>query len=189
MLFIKGLFYFVVAVSSAAIGHDVLDESVASLARRDSDSAQTKSDMETILKNINDLTKATDTYNGSPISTFPIVSKHDALLRSIRKATTHAKNSHVPTEGDSAAIISYIQGNLWPAIGRTLSSIKTKKDMFASAGQAEAMKSILENLEFVMLKLSNALVDATPLSKTIWALSVSKDMEKAFEDTIAFYGN
>ncbi|KAG6294785.1 hypothetical protein E4U09_002511 [Claviceps aff. purpurea] len=189
MLFIKSLFFFAVAVSSAAISYDVLDESVASLARRDSNSAQTKSDMETILKNINDLTKATDMYNGSPISAFPIVSKHDALLRSIRKATAHAKDIHVPTEGDSAAIISYIQGSMWPAMGRTLSSIKTKKDILASAGQAEAMKSILENLEFVMLKLSNALVDATPLSKTIWALSVSKDMEKAFEDTIAFYGN
>ncbi|KAG5934487.1 hypothetical protein E4U59_006144 [Claviceps monticola] len=188
MLFIKSLFYFAVAVSSAAIGHDVLDESVASLARRKSDSAQTKSDMETILTNINDLTKATDMYNGSPISAFPVVSRYDTLLRSISKATTHAKNIHVPTEGDSAAIISYIQGSLWPAMGRTLSSIKTKKDILSSAGQADAMKSILENLEFVTLRLSNALVDATPLSKTIWALSVSRDMQKAFEDTIAFYG-
>ncbi|KAG5992846.1 hypothetical protein E4U52_002484 [Claviceps spartinae] len=187
MLFIKSLFFFAAAVSSAAIGRDVLDESVASLARRDS--TQTQADMETILKNVNALTNSTNMYNGTPATALNIGSNYESLLSSINTATEHAKKTTVPTEQDSAAIISFIGSKLFTAMGETLSVIKSKKSYFVDAGQAKAMKSILEKLEFVTLKLSDALVDATPLSKTIWALSVSKDMQSEFDKAIAAYSD
>ncbi|KAG6122347.1 hypothetical protein E4U13_002504 [Claviceps humidiphila] len=187
MLFIKSLFFFAVAVSSAAIGRDVLDEPVASLARRDS--AQTQADMEAILENINALTNSTGMYNGTPATALRIVMNHQELLQSINTATEHAKNTTVPSEQDSAAIISFIGDKMFKAMGETLSVIKSKKSYFVDAGQAKAMRSVLDNLEFVTLKLSGALVDATPLSKTLWALSVSKDMQSEFDKAIAVYSD
>ncbi|KAG5957158.1 hypothetical protein E4U58_006252 [Claviceps cyperi] len=118
----------------AATLFDVLDESVASLARRDS-AQDPIGHMETILKNIEALTNSTDMYSGNPTSAFPIVANHDSLLHSISQATKHAKNMAVPTETESAAIISFIHDKIFPAISRTLSSIKSKKDLFVDFGE------------------------------------------------------
>lgn len=192
MLSVKNLLYFAVAVSCAAINRDAADGSFPSLARRDdpetkSDSNQTTTDLEEITDNIYGFYQVVSMYNGSPISQYPVVGAEDKLLQSINEATAHAKLAPVPSEEDSTAILSYIKSVMWPAMGRAISPLKDKKDLFSKAGQAQAMKTLLIDLENATLNLSETLIYVTPLTKVVTGLSLNRSIKNRFDDLIQLY--
>ncbi|KAG6021412.1 hypothetical protein E4U19_005707 [Claviceps sp. Clav32 group G5] len=194
MLSVKNLLYFAVAVSCAAINRDAADGSLHSLAMRDdpeakSNSNQTTTDLEDITNNAYGLYQVVSMYNGSPISQYPIVGAQDKLLHSINQATAHGKLAPVASEEDSTAILAYIESVMWPAMLRTITPMKTKKELFSQAGQAAAMKTLLVDLKTATMDLSDALVAATPLTKIILALSITRDMRNGFDDVIKTFSS
>ncbi|KAG6045813.1 hypothetical protein E4U17_008113 [Claviceps sp. LM77 group G4] len=194
MLSVKNLLFLAVAVSCAAINRDAADESLHSLAMRDdpeskSNSNQTTTDLEDITNNVYGLYQVVSMYNGSPISQYPIVGAQDKLLHSINEATAHGKLAPVASEEDSTAILAYIQTVMWPAMLRTITPMKTKKGLFSQAGQAAAMKTLLVDLKTATMDLSEVLVAATPLTKIILALSITRDMRNGFDDVIKTFSS
>ncbi|KAG6130513.1 hypothetical protein E4U48_005135 [Claviceps purpurea] len=194
MFSVKNLLYFAVAVSCAAINRDAADGSLDSLTRRDepeakSNSNQTTTDLEDITNNVYGLYQVVSMYNGSPISQYPIVGSQDKLLHSINEATAHGKLAPVASQEDSTAILTYIQTVMWPAMLRAITPLKSKKDLFSQAGQAPAMKTLLVDLKTAVMELSDALVAATPLTKIILALSITRDMRNGFDDVIKAFSS
>ncbi|KAG5913829.1 hypothetical protein E4U61_006470 [Claviceps capensis] len=194
MFSVKNLFYFAVAVSCAAINRDAADGSLHSLTRRDepeakSNSNQTTTDLEDITNNVYGLYQVVNMYNGSPISQYPIVGAQDKLLHSINEATAHGKLAPVASQEDSTAILAYIQSVMWPAMLRTITPMRTKKELFSQAGQSQAMRTLLVDLKTATMELSEALVAATPLTKIILALSITRDIRNGFDDVIKTFSS